>query len=220
MLSEPALALTDLALGATTLVLAQRLAGRSDLPRAWFHTFAWTGVAAVAGFVHHGFVTYSDTLAGPSFAIVSMMVVVAVSYLLSASVHEVLGPGRRVAFWVLRGASLGLYAVLAANGHAGASSILLAESVTMSLILLLWWRGWRAGHPLAPGVIVAFVVTGLAAVVHALPPDRRLVGLDPISWYHLAQIPGIALLYRAISRPGRRTNRRSPAAVFRAAARC
>jgi hypothetical protein len=89
------------------------------------------------------------------------------------------------------------------NGHAGAGSILLVESVTMFLVLALWCRGWREDHPLAPSVIVAFVVTGLAAVVHAFRADRRTLGLDPISWYHSAPIPGIVLLYRAIAGPRR-----------------
>ena len=48
--------------------------------------------------------TYSDTWSGPSWAAISMMVVVAVSYLLAASVVEVLGLGRGRVFWVLRSA--------------------------------------------------------------------------------------------------------------------
>jgi len=202
VLSEPALALTDLVLGLVTLTLAARLRSVAGLDPAWRATFTWTGVAAIAGFVHHGFVTFDDTIAGPSFALVSMMVVVAVSYLLAATVHEVLGPGRRRAFWLLRIASLGAYVALAISGRAGASSILMAEGVTMTLILILWFRGLREHHRLAPRVIVGFGVSALAAVVQAFPADSRLIGLDPISWYHLAQIPGIVLLYLAVADAG------------------
>lgn len=200
MLSEPALSLTDLVLGAVTLGLAARVRTFEGLHRSWFLTFLWTGIAAIAGFVHHGWVTFSDTVAGPSFAVVSMMVVLAVSYLLSATVHEVLGPGRRTAFWALRLASLGAYAALAIAGRAGASSILLAESVTMVMILALWFIALRRGNPLAKPVIAAFVVSGAAAIVQAMPPERRLVGLDPVSLYHLFQIPGLVLLYVAVAR--------------------
>lgn len=198
MLSEPALALTDLVLGVVTLALAARTRSIAGAHHSWVLTFTWTGAAAVAGFIHHGFVTFNDTIDEPSFAIVSMMVVVAVSYLLSATVYEVLGPGRRKAFWLLRIVSLGAYLALALSGRAGASSILMAEGVTMFLILVLWFKALRRGHPLAPRVIVGFVVSGLAAIVQALPPSSRIIGLDPISLYHLAQIPGIVLIYLAV----------------------
>ena len=72
--------------------------GHAGRPRYWRLTFWWAG-AALAGAVHHGVVTYSDTWSGPSWAVISMMVVVAVSYLLAASVVEVLGPGRGRVFW-------------------------------------------------------------------------------------------------------------------------
>lgn len=200
MLSEPALALTDLVLGVVTLWLAARLRTAAGVHRSWFLTFAWTGAAAIAGFVHHGFVTFSGSLDGPSFAVVSLMVVVGVSYLLAATVYEVLGPGRRRAFWVLRIASLGAYVALAASGRAGASSILMAEGVTMALILVLWFRAYQHGHPMAPRILVAFVVSAAAAIAQGIPEDatRTATGLDPVSLYHLAQVPGIVMMYRAL----------------------
>lgn len=205
ILAEPALALTDLALGLVGLGIATRLRALPEVRSSWRRTFAWTGAAAAAGFVHHGVVAHSQRLTGVSFAVVTTMVVVGVSYLLAASVDEVLGPGRRRVFWVLRAMSLAAYLALAVAGRAGASSILLAESVTMVLILALWIRGLREHHPLAPRVIVAFVVSALAALTQALPASTRVAGLDPTSLYHLAQIPGLVLLARAIGLfvPGR-----------------
>lgn len=200
MLSEPALAVTDLVLGAVTLALAARLRTSVGVHHSWYLTFVWTGSAAVAGFVHHGFVTFSDDLAGPSFAVVSLMVVVGVSYLLSATVYEVLGPGRRKAFWLLRVASLGAYVALALSGRAGAGSILMAEGVTMALILILWVRAYRDGHAMAPRILVAFIVSAAAAIAQGLPESatRTATGLDPVSVYHLAQIPGIVMMYLAL----------------------
>lgn len=212
-MSEPALALTDLVLGLVTLWCGWRLRVVPALHHAWRATFAWTAAAALAGFVHHGWITFHHALAGPSFAVVSAMVVVAVSYLLAATVFEVLGPGRRRAFWVLRVASLGAYAALAASGRAGPSSILMAEGVTMALILGLWLRALRAGHPLAPRVVVAFSASAAAAIVQALPPSARVAGLDPVSLYHLAQIPGIVALYAAIVTPPRIRDRDRPELV-------
>ncbi|HEX2504145.1 MAG TPA: hypothetical protein VHK00_09380 [Miltoncostaeaceae bacterium] len=218
-LSEPALSLTDLALGLVVIALAVRLQGTPGVHRYWRLTFWWAGAAALAGAVHHGVVTYSDTWSGPSWAVISMMVVVAVSYLLAASVVEVLGPGRGRVFWVLRSAGLVAYAGLAIAGYAGVNSILACEGVTMLAILWLWGRALREGHPLALPVIVAILASGAAAGVRALPDDvTGLVGLDPTSLYHLAQIPGMVLFFLALAAAPqwlRRPARAGPVATAR-----
>ncbi|HSI30854.1 MAG TPA: hypothetical protein VK951_05950 [Miltoncostaeaceae bacterium] len=209
-LSEPALSLTDLALGIVTIALAVRLQRTPGVHRYWRLTFWWVGAAALAGAVHHGVVTYSDTWAGPSWAVISFMVVVGISYLLAASVVEVLGPGRGRVFWVLRSLGLIAYAALAIAGYAGVNSMLACEGITMLAILALWGRALHDHHPLAVPVIVAILASGAAAGVRALPSDvTELVGLDPTSLYHLAQIPGLVLLYHALVA----TPQRQPQAV-------
>ena len=182
-LSEPASSLTDLALGVVIIALAIRLQRTPGVHRYWRLTFWWAGAAALAGAVHHGVVTYSDTWAGPSWAVISTMVVVTVSYLLAATVVEVLGPGRGRVFWVL----------------------LACEGITMIAILALWGRALRDHHPLAVPVIVAILASGAAAGIRALPSAvSEVVGLDPTSAYHLAQIPGMILLaYAVIAAPPR-----------------
>jgi hypothetical protein len=135
-----------------------------------------------------------------SWTLISVLVVVAVSYLLAATVAEVLGPGRRRAFWLLRSIGLLAYLVMAATGHAGIATILACEGLTMLSVLALW--GWAAarGHPLARPVMVAIVASGAAAGLKALSPSLfSPVGLDPTSAYHLAQIAGMALLYVALT---------------------
>jgi hypothetical protein len=202
MLSEPASSLTDLALGLVVISLAVRLGGVPGVHRYWRLTFWWAGAAALAGAVHHGVVTYSDFWAGPSWAVISMMVVITVSYLLAATVVEVLGPGRGRVFWVLRSAGLIAYAALALSGNAGIEAILLCEGVTMIAVLALWARAARDRHPLALPVIVALAASGAAAAARAAPADvTEIVGLDPTSLYHLAQIPGMVLLYAALASP-------------------
>ena len=94
MLCEPAPSLTDLALGLVALAGLARAAEPAGRAPLLALTFWWTAAAALAGAVHHGVVTCSDTWAGASWAVISGMVVLAVSYLLAATVEEVLGPGR------------------------------------------------------------------------------------------------------------------------------
>ena len=95
-------------------------------------------MAALAGAVHHGFVTFSPRWSGPSWALISGVVVVTISFSLAASVHDVLGPGRRRAFWALRLLSLGAYAGLALFGHYGVGTILACEGLTMATIVVVW----------------------------------------------------------------------------------
>ena len=175
-LSEPALSLTDLALGIVVIALAVLLQRTPGVHRYWRLTFWWVGAAALAGAVHHGVVTYSDTWAGPSWAIISTMVVVAVSYLLAASVVEVLGPGRGRVFWVLRSVGLIAYVGLAIAGYAGVNSILACEGITMIAILALWGRALRDHNPLAVPVIVAILASGAAAGVAGPPVGRHRAG--------------------------------------------
>src|SRR5262249_6469693 len=131
MLSEPAAALTDLALGIVTVTLAMR-ASSANVPKHWRTMLWWAAGAAIAGAVHHGFVTYFPRWSGLSWAVISAMVVLTISYALAASVEDVLGPGRGRVFWMLRLASLSAYAVLATFGHYGIGTILACEGVTMA----------------------------------------------------------------------------------------
>jgi hypothetical protein len=200
--SEPASSLSDLLLGAATIWLALRLRAAPGVHRHWRLTFWWAGAAALAGAVHHGVVTHSERWSGPSWAVISAMVVVAISYLLAATVVEVLGPGRGRVFWVLRSAGLVAYAALALAGHAGIEAILLCEAVTMLAVLGLWGYALHERHPLAAPVILALAASMAAAGVRALPSDlAEHLLLDPTSLYHLAQVPGMVLLYLALAGP-------------------
>jgi len=202
VLVQPAQSLTDLALGIVVIILALRLL-RARLPhRHWEVSFWWAGVAALGGAVHHGVLVRWPRWGEVSWAVVSAMVVVAISYLLAASVAEVLGPGRGRVFWLLRSVGLVAYAALALTGHAGIAAILSCESLTMVCVLALW--GWAAlhGHPLARPVLLGILASGAAGAIQALSPAvTEWVGLDPTSSYHLAQIVGMLLVYRAATRP-------------------
>ena len=198
MLAQPAASLTDLALGIVVLVLAVRLRGTPSVPRYWLALFWWTAVAALAGAVHHAVLVRWDRAAAISWAVISVMVVIAVSYLLAATVREVLGPGKVRVFWLLRSAGLLAYLAAAATGHAGVTALLSCESLTMLSVLGLWVMAALRGHPRARPVLVAVGASGAAAVAKALPSG--VLGLDPTSAYHLAQIVGMVLLFMAVSR--------------------
>jgi hypothetical protein len=184
VLAEPAESLTDLALGAVTIAFALRAA-----PSHWRSAFWWFGLAALAGAIHHGFVVRSEEAAEVSWTVISIMVVVAVSYLLAGTVAEVLGPGRRRAFWLLRSVGIVAYVALAIAGHAGIATILACEGLTMICIIALWVMAARHDHPLARPMLAAIAVSGAAAGFKAL---------DATAVYHLAQIPGMALLFKTV----------------------
>jgi hypothetical protein len=200
VLAQPAQSSTDFLLGVVAVALALKLRRTPDISDHWRTAFFWFGAAALAGALYHGTIVRSPRAAEVSWAVISVMVVVAVSYLLAATVAEVLGPGRARAFWLLRSVGLAAYVVLAASGRAGIGSILACESLTMLSVLVLWIWAARRGHPLAPATLLAIAASIAAAAVKLPNADLlRSAGLDPDSAYHLAQLGGIALLYLAVS---------------------
>jgi hypothetical protein len=206
VLVEPAQSLTDGLLAVVAIGLASQLVSPT-VSRHWRTAFWWFGVAALAGAVHHGVIVRWARAGDVSWAVISLVVVLAVSYLLAATVAEVLGPGRARAFWLLRSIGIVAYATAAATGHAGIGAMLACEGLTMLSVLGLWLWAARGGHPLAPPMLVA-IAASIAAAVVKIPGAEvvRPLGLDGSSAYHLAQIAGIVLLYLALTgRAGERT---------------
>jgi hypothetical protein len=199
VLYEPAQSLTDLALGVVTLTLAVRLGQTATANRHWKAAFWWFGIAALAGAVHHGVLKRWEFAGRISWTVISVIVVLAVSYVLAATVADVLGPGRARAFWMLRSVGLVAYTIVAISGHAGVGAILACESLTILSVLILWgWAAWRH-HPMAPTMVLAILASGGASGLKAVDPEvTGWVGLDPTSVYHLAQIVGTVLLYDAV----------------------
>ena len=199
MLSEPLPALTDLALGLVALLFAIRGVS-AGVSRAWRRMFWWAAIAALAGAVHHAVIlTYSDGLTGPSWALISVMVVVTISDALAATVEDVLGPGRGRIFW---GAADGQPRRLR---RAGAVRVLRHQHDRRLRGRHDGERrrpvgtGVPAGIPGAGPMVVALAANVFAGISRAFPSSiTELVGLDPVSLYHLAQIPPMALLYVAI----------------------
>ena len=89
-------------------------------------------------------------------------------------------------------------------GETGLFVLLLSESLTMACILGLWLYAARVGHPMAMPMTVAILAYALAGIAFALPSTLTApTGLDSTSLSHLAQIPGVLLLYRTVARGAR-----------------
>ena len=201
MLAEPAQSLTDLALGVVVVWLGLRLRRRTDVHRHWVASFGWAGVAALAGAVHHAVLVRWARWSEVSWSVITVMIVVAVSYLLAGTVVEVLGNGHAREFWLLRSIGLVAYVGLAVTGRAGVGSMLLCEGLTMVSVVALWALAAYRRHPLGRPVLLAILVSGAAGATQALSQSvTGIVGLDPTSTYHLAQIAGMAALYWGLTR--------------------
>jgi hypothetical protein len=138
------------------------------------------------------------------------MVVVVVSYLLAASVVQVLGRSRAAVFWLLRSVGLVAYVVLAAAGHASITAIMWCESLTMASVIGLWIWAWLHQHPMGRPMLVAIGVSIAAAMLRLVPGAAALAGLDPDSAYHLGQIAGMVLLCHAVASTSGRSDTWSP----------
>jgi hypothetical protein len=203
--------LTDLGLGLVTLYLLPRLPRGTPASRYWRATFLWAAVTALIGAAYHGVLVGIPRANHLTWAVMSSMVVVVMSFLLAASVIEILGRGRAAVFWPLRLAGLAAYAVIAATGHASINAIMWCESLTMASVIGLWVWAWVRRHPLGRPMLVAIGVSIAAALFRLVPGAAALVRLDADSAYHLGQIVGMVLLFSAVAgrvrpawlRPGR-----------------
>jgi hypothetical protein len=194
--------LTDLVLGLVSLVLWPRLPRDVEGAKYWRAAFAWAGATALIGAVYHGFLTGRPTIGEITWAVMSTMVVVVMSYLLAAAVVQVLGRTRAMVFWPLRMIGFVAYAIIAATGHPSIMAIMYCESVTMACVIGLWVWAWRRGHPAGGAMLLAIGVSIAGALFRLIPGASDLLRIDPDSAYHIGQIVGMVLLYRAVIRTG------------------
>jgi hypothetical protein len=216
---DVAAGLTDLLLGAVLLGCALRLRSLPWVHRYWSLTLWTAGAGAWAGTLHHLVFAGSARSADLSWVVVGVLVAVGISYLLAATATELLRPRTARLFIRVRIAGLIAYVVVISTLGVGRTlPLVLSESVTMASIVGLWCYALYLGHPRAGRMLVAIVGCGLSAAALAVPAAVRThLGLDGRSLQHLAQIPGVLLLYRAAatdlaSRPETgRASRRAPA---------
>jgi hypothetical protein len=203
VLIQPLASLTDLVLGLVSLVLWPRLPRDVEGAKYWRAAFAWAGATALIGAVYHGFLTGRPTIGEVTWAVMSTMVVVVMSYLLAAAVVQVLGPSRAIVFWPLRLVGFVAYGIIAATGHPSIMAIMYCESLTMACVIGLWVWAALHGHPSGRAMLLAIGVSIAGGLFRLIPGASDLLRIDPDSAYHIGQIAGMVLLYRAVARSDR-----------------
>jgi hypothetical protein len=201
-MSEVAAGVTDLLLAAVLAGCAAWLWRAPGVHRYWALMLATAGVGALAGAAHHLVFAGSRRSSDLSWVAVGVLVALAISYMLAATATELLD--RRVArlFIGLRIAGLVAYLVaLVVVGIGRTTPLVVSESLTMAAIVGLWAYALVDGHPGAGQMLAAMAVCAASAVVFAIPPGvlAGTVGLGAPALQHLAQIPGVLLLARAVA---------------------
>ena len=201
-LVEPASSLTDFALGMLALMIAGRLRPTQTADAHWRWFFVWIGIAGMWGGFHHGFIVGHETAAAFSWSAISLLVAVAISYLLATSVNTVLGKGHGHPLLAVRAISLAVFFALVVSGNATVITLMLTEGLAMALVIGLWVHAWQKDQPAVGLVLAAIVASGLAAALKASSLQFNMGGweFDPNALYHVAQMPGLLLLLMAIQR--------------------
>ena len=202
ILAEPASSITDFALGIIAISVAFGLWRKGRIYPQWPIAFAFFGIAALLGGIHHGFLEPYETIANASWAAISLVVAIAITFLLAATVATVLGEGRGRPLLAVRTASLVTFLILAILGRATIHTLLITEGLVMVMVLILWLHAWRLGQPGVGLILVAIGASVLAAGVRGSALHVTFAGweFDPNALYHLAQMPGLVLLYVAVGR--------------------
>ena len=204
MLLEPASSVTDFALGVVAIGAALLVERKQRVHFHWRLSFIFIGFSAILGGVHHGFIDPDGATGAVSWAVISLSIAVAISFLLSATIASVLGEGRGRPLLVIRGVSLFAFFILVILGRASIPTLLITEGLAMTMVVLLWVHAWRLEQPGVALVLVAIGASVLAAVVRGSSVHVTLGWeFDTNALYHLAQMPGIILLYLAVRRLGR-----------------
>jgi len=201
-LVEPASSLTDFALGILALMIAGRLRPKETTDAHWRWFFVWIGIAGLWVGFHHGFIVGHETAAAFSWSAISLLVAIAISYLLAASVNTVLGKGHGHPLLAVRAISLAVFFSLVVSGNATVITLMLTEGLAMALVIGLWLHAWQKDKPAVGLVLAAIVASGLAAALKASSLQFNMGGweFDLNSLYHVAQMPGLLLLLVAIQR--------------------
>jgi hypothetical protein len=198
---DTAAGLTDLLQGAVLIGCALRLRAMPWVHRYWAYALATAGLGAWAGTLHHLVFAGSTRSQNLSWVAVGILVATGISYLLAGTAIELLQPRLARIFIQVRIAGLIVYIIVISTISIGRSlPLVLSESVTMASIVGLWAYALYLGQPRAARMMVGIVGSAASAAVLAVPASVGAhIGMDGRSLQHLAQIPGVLLLYRATS---------------------
>lgn len=193
-------AVTDLALGAVAACLWWALLGRPGRGGLWSPVFGLVAVAALGGAVFHSFTSRDEASGETLWNLIGLALVLSLGFLAAASLAATVANPPAWVQAAVPVASGGLYVVLAAVGSGGPEGVALASAPANVATVVLWLRALARRHPRAPAVLVAMVASGLAAAARAGAVAADSAALHPDGVYHLAQIPGLVLLYLAVGR--------------------
>ncbi|MBM3925820.1 MAG: hypothetical protein FJ320_07520 [SAR202 cluster bacterium] len=206
MLIEPASSVTDAVLALAALFAASSLSGEGKTYTRWRWAFVFIGAAALLGAVHHGFLEETPSVARHTWAAITILVAISISFVLSATISTVLGEGRGKILLAVRTVSLAVFIVLAVMGHATMSTLMISEGGTMLIILGLWATALWKRTPVVTFIIASIVISGAGGVVRSLPVGVDIGGwhFGGAAWFHIMQTLGIVLLFFGVERWGYR----------------
>ena len=205
MLAEPAMSVTDFALAALVLGAVPGLVGKVNVSPHWPMAFFFIAMAAVLGGVYHGFIVSHERFVDITWSAITVLVAIAITFIFAATVATVLGEDSRAKpLLFVRMVSLTVFVLLAILGYASTGTLMVTEGLAMIIILFLWAYTWRQGHAGVGLVLAAIAASVAAGGVRGIPVSFFLGGweVDEQSLYHVAQMPGLALLYFGLRRLG------------------
>jgi hypothetical protein len=101
----------------------------------------------------------------------------------------------------LRLISLAAFTLVVLAGRGGLGSMFWLESGTMVAVVALWVRAYLQQVPGSGLLLVAIVMSGAASLLRVVPAGFELGWRwDSNALYHLAQIPGLIVMYEGIRR--------------------
>jgi predicted membrane channel-forming protein YqfA (hemolysin III family) len=199
-LAEPTTVLTDYALAALAVLLAERLLrSASPLPgarRLWVAAFLLSALGAFLGGTRHALSPSAVVPREHLWTLTYLVLGLANFALLAGCVRAVLPRPRHAAAYALLGLRFVVYAVWLLRVR---QVRLVVADFALSLLLLLAFafyylftrRGGTGGWLLA-GILVS--AAGAAIQASGLPP---FLGLNHNDWFHVVQMGGTWLFYRA-----------------------
>jgi hypothetical protein len=195
LLAEPASSLSDVALGAVSIASAVALHRRRRADPAFVACLGTMGEAAAWGAVHHAVITPHERRSERSLTAIATTLASGIGLLFAATARTTLPSeaARRVA--PIGAIGPVLYLCLAVSGRRDLNTMVAAQGLSMAGVIALWLRALARRQPGAELGILAVALSATAAAAEAIPKERLArVGLDPDAAYHLAQIPGVAVL--------------------------
>ncbi|MGX7679738.1 DUF6962 family protein [Jatrophihabitans sp. DSM 45814] len=199
-MSQISAAVTDLACAGVLIGCAY--ADREEPSRWWSVAFASAALGSAIGAVHHlAFppATTGDSGSAASFAAAGAALAISLASLLTASLATVkVVRGEWIARLGWLCSALFVVAALAGKGTVGPLVVL--QLPTMISIVGVWLYAARKELAGAREVLASFIVTAASALAF-VPPTKRIglsLDIDPVTFQHLLQLPGLAMIALAV----------------------